>query len=60
MTAPKHYSFYGYENGWQRQPMEVVLCKGLNHQLRTEHYPDCTHEVICDICQIYWKYDSGD
>ncbi len=59
-----NYKFLGWMNGWSlnKPPQEYINCHALNHktdgiqvnQRGTENI------VSCDVCKIYWKYDSSD
>lgn len=36
-------------------------CKELDHpRYSIDDNQTCDHVIACDVCKIYWKYDSGD
>jgi hypothetical protein len=57
------YKFLGWMNGWGHPyPEEYEFCKNLGHVPNEVSYSDrgYDHTVYCDICKLYWKYDSSD
>lgn len=55
------YKFLGWMNGWVTVPQECKHCRENHHSQKTiDDYQTCDHTISCDVCKIFWKYDSGD
>lgn len=56
------YKFLGWMNGWVKwNPIEYDDCHNRQHDLNSfDSNTTCDHTISCDVCRIYWKYDSGD
>lgn len=57
-----NYKFLGWANVWSligAKPPEILKCQ---HNIdRVEHNKQGTENTAsCDVCKIYWKYDSSD
>ena len=64
-----NYKFLGWQNEWSRENdsedyivTEYRHCRRLGHTVdHVSHNPRGTENTAsCDICKIYWKYDSSD
>lgn len=57
-----NYKFYGWENAWGHVPEEVKNCLNQSHKIDfVEHDKrGMENTASCDVCKIYWKYDSSD
>lgn len=67
VTKDGEWKNLGWQNGWSlvyREkggvPYEYQRCCDAKHQLREENIGKSQWQVYCNICQITWKYDSGD
>lgn len=59
----KNYKYLGWQNSWEdNYPSEYIKCKKALHNVSTaDHNRARTeHTVFCDVCKIYYKYDSSD
>lgn len=58
----KTFNFLGWQNEWDKTPLELIECKKLNHTKRLYAHDRRGFEntVQCDICKFYFKYDSSD
>ena len=60
MEQKQKKEFLGWANGWKETPEIVKECNAQKHKTREGGIGNCLHEVTCDICGYYYKYDSGD
>lgn len=57
------YKFLGWENSSKtREVPEYQHCQSEKHVRDTVDHDNrgLEHTVSCDVCKVYWKYDSSD
>lgn len=56
------YKFLGWLNDGQVQKTEEYKnCQKLDHDRnQVDNNETCDHTISCDVCRIFWKYDSSD
>jgi hypothetical protein len=56
------YKHLGWANGWRDRPEELLKCIELKHERDYVAHDKRGFEntASCDICKIYYKYDSSD
>lgn len=56
------YNYLGWANGWSKNPPELQKCRDEKHSMNEISYSPrgSDHTVYCDICKIWYKYDSSD
>ena len=62
-----NYKSLGWQNSWKfpyskEEQSEYSVCREAEHDIYDIRHNDrgSEHTVSCDICKIYWKYDSSD
>lgn len=56
------FKFIGYLNDPEtRTNPAYINCQNSDHERnQVDNNETCDHTISCDICKIYWKYDSSD
>lgn len=54
----------GWANSWIFTPKQLIHCQDAKHKMKDEDAGHDSrgleHVVSCDLCEIVYRYDSGD